>query len=68
MSKYTVHTPLRGHDPKGKVTPPSSVIELDADDAETQSLVACGAISLVPEAKDDDGDDKKPAAKGSSKK
>lgn len=69
IKKYVVHTPLRGHDPKGKVTPVHTVIELDADDAETKSLVACAAVVLAPEIADDvdtDGDgkpDKKPAKK-----
>lgn len=53
MSKFLVHTPLRGQqkDPS-KTTPAGAVIEI-ADEDEAKSLVASGAVSIVPEVEAD---------------
>ena len=53
MPKYLVNTPLRGQDPNpknhGKVPAPGTVLDGLVDEAEAPSLIACGAISVVPE-------------------
>lgn len=53
MPKYLVNTPLRGQDPNpknhGKVTVPGTVLDGLVDEAEAPSLIASGAISVVPE-------------------
>lgn len=64
--KYIVQTPMKGYDPKGKITPPNTEIELDENDPETESLVACAAV--LPAPKPVGEDDAKPAAKTPAKK
>ena len=55
MSKYVVHTPIKGHVPGKTIQPGTAdkptVITIE-DAAEAASLVACGAVSPVPDAED----------------
>lgn len=63
MRKYLVNTPLSNGD-KPKVTP-GKIVTRDPDDLETQDLVDCKAISLIP---DDDADGEVKAVKTPAKK
>ena len=63
--KYVVNTPLKGLDPRGKVTPQFAHVDLDPAEKETKELVAGHAITLIPEpAEEADAEgEAKPASK-----
>jgi len=51
MTRYVVNTPIKG--PEGTIRP-GKVIAADPEDEDTVALVACGALSPVPETLDAD--------------